>query len=282
MDLNAIKSKLAALNSGGNQEREKVDFDKIYWRPANGKSTIRIIPSVFNAADPFTEIKLHYNIGKFPMVSLSNYGKQDPIEEFVKELRKTSDKDNWSLSGKLSPKSRFFAPVVVRGEEEKGVRLWSFGVNIYKALLALAEDEDIGDFTDVMSGWDMVVENTPAAGPGQFPSTTVRIKPKQTVLSDDDSKVNSWLKDQPNALEVQTQYDYEYIKKKLQEYLNPGEEVTTPPATPTEAIAPVSTPAPEAPTALTAALGSNKTDFTLENAVEGNKSTVNKFDDLFN
>lgn len=276
MDLNAIRNKLAALNSSGNQDREKVDFDKIYWRPANGKSTIRIVPSAFNAADPFTEIKLHYGIGKFPMVSLSNYGKIDPVEEFVKELRKTSDKDNWSLSGKLSPKSRFFAPVVVRGEEEKGVRLWSFGVNIYKALLALAEDEDIGDFTDVMSGWDMVVENTPAAGPGQFPSTTVRIKPKQTVLSDDDSKVNSWLKDQPNALEVQTQYDYEFIKKKLQEYLNPGEEVAEAPATPTEAIAPVATPD------LSATLGNHKTDFTLETAVEGNKSTVNKFDDLFN
>jgi len=283
MDLNAIKNKLAALNSTGGQDREKVDFEKIYWRPANGKSTIRIVPSAFNAADPFTELKLHYNIGKFPMMSLSNYGKQDPIEEFVKELRKTSDKDNWSLSGKLSPKSRFFAPVVVRGEEEKGVRLWSFGVNIYKALLALAEDEDIGDFTDVMSGWDMVVENTPAAGPGQFPSTTVRIKPKQTVLSDDDSKVNSWLKDQPNALEVQTQYDYEFIKKKLQEYLNPGEEVTETPATPTEAIAPVTAPAPvAAPTALDKALGSNKTDFTLEVATAGNKSTVSKFDDLFN
>jgi len=279
MDLNAIKNKLAALNSTGNQDREKVDFDKIYWRPANGKSTIRIVPSAFNAADPFTELKLHYNIGKFPMMSLSNYGKQDPIEEFVKELRKTSDKDNWSLSGKLSPKSRFFAPVIVRGEEEKGVRLWSFGINIYKALLALAEDEDIGDFTDVMSGWDMVVETTPAAGPGQFPATTVRIKPKQTVLSEDDSKVNSWLKDQPNALEVQTQYDYEFIKKKLQEYLNPGEEIATPPATPTESIAPA-TAAVE--TDLSATLGNHATDFTLETAAAGNKSTVNKFDDLFN
>ena len=276
MDLKAIRQKLESLNSNGNQDREKVDFDKIYWRPANGKSTIRIVPSAFNAADPFTEIKLHYGIGKFPMVSLSNYGKQDPVEEFVKELRKTSDKDNWSLSGKLSPKSRFFAPVIVRGEEEKGVRLWSFGVNIYKALLALAEDEDIGDFTDVMSGWDMVVETTPAAGPGQFPSTTVRIKPKQTVLSEDDSKVNAWLKDQPNALEVQTQYDYEFIKKALQKYLNPGEEETTSPAVPTESIAPVAEPE------LPASLGSNKTDFTLETATAGNKSTVNKFDYLFN
>lgn len=287
MDINAIKAKLAALNNNGTSDKEKVDFDKIYWRPTTGKSTIRIVPSAFNAADPFTEIKLHYNIGKFPMVSLSNYGKQDPIEEFVKELRKTSDKDNWSLSGKLSPKSRYFAPVVVRGEEEKGVRLWSFGINIYKALLALAEDEDIGDFTDVMNGWDMVVETTPAAGPGQFPSTTVRIKPKQTVLSEDDSQVNSWLKDQPNALEVQTQYDYEYIKKKLQEYLNPGEEVTTPPATPTEpseAVGSITvpTPAPVAPSVIPGTGIMEEKAFSLEAATAGNKSTVNKFDDLFN
>lgn len=289
MDINAIKAKLAALNNNGTSDKEKVDYDKIYWKPATGKSTIRIVPSAFNAADPFTELKLHYNIGKFPMMALSNYGKQDPIEEFVKELRKTSDKDNWSLSGKLSPKSRYFAPVIVRGEEEKGVRLWSFGVNIYKALLALAEDEDIGDFTDVMNGWDMVVETTPAAGPGQYPTTTVRIKPKQTVLSEDDSQVNSWLKDQPNALEVQTQYDYEYIKKKLQEYLNPGEEITTPPATPSEpsepvTAAPVAVPSP-APSATSIIPGTGIMEekaFSLEAATAGNKSTVNKFDDLFN
>ena len=85
----------------------------------------------------------------------------------------------------------------------------------------------------------MVVENTPAAGPGQFPTTTVRIKPKQTTLSNDNTQVDLWLKEQPNALEVQTQYDYEYIKKKLQEYLNPGEEVETEAPVPAESIAPV-------------------------------------------
>jgi hypothetical protein len=129
----------------------------------------------------------------------------------------------------------------------------------------------------------MVVENTPAAGPGQFPTTTVRIKPKQTPLSDDNTQVDLWLKEQPNALEVQTQYDYEFIKKKLQEYLNPGEEVASPANIPAESIAPVA-PAPAAAesTDLDKALGSNKTDFTLETAVEGNKSTVNKFDELFN
>ena len=278
MNLDQIKAKLAGLNNNGNTEREKVDFEKVFWKPTNGKHNVRIVPSVYDPSFPFKELKFHYNIGKFPMIALSNFGKQDPIEEFVKELRKTSDKENWSLSGKLSPKTRIFAPVVVRGEEDKGVRLWSFGVNIYKALLALAEDEDIGDFTDVMNGYDMVVEQAPG---NPYPTTTVRIRPKTSALSDDDSKADLWLKTQPNPMEVFTQFDYEYIKKQLQGYLNPGEEIAEAPATPTEVSEPAALPV-EAPTALETALGSNKTDFTLEIATAGKKNTVGKFDDLFN
>ena len=276
MNLDAIKAKLAGLNNNG-QEREKVDYEKIFWRPTNGKHIVRIVPSVYDPSFPFKELKFHYNIGKFPMIALSNFGKQDPIEEFVKELRKTSDKENWSLSGKLSPKTRIFAPVIVRGEEDKGVRLWSFGTNIYKALLALAEDEDIGDYTDVINGYDMVVEQTPG---NPYPTTTVRIKPKTSPLSADNAKVDLWLKEQPNPVDTFTQFDYEYIKKQLQGYLSPGEAEATP-AEPTEAIEPVAPPVVEE-TDLDKALGSNKTDFTLETATAGKKDTVSKFDDLFN
>lgn len=276
MDLSAIKSKLAALNGNGNQEREKVDYDKVFWKPSNGKHTVRIVPSAFNPAFPFTELKFHYGVGKYPILALSNFGSQDPVEEFVKELRKTSDKDNWSLSGKLSPKTRVFAPVIVRGEEEKGVRLWSFGVTIYKALLALAEDEDIGDFTDVMNGYDMVVEQTPG---NPYPFTTVRIRPKTSTLSDDDSKVSTWLKNQPNPLESFTKYDYEFIKKQLQNYLSPGDEPSTP-AVPTEAVAPVAAPVMEREVPGTGIM--EEKSFSLESATAGKQSTVSKFDDLFN
>ena len=195
------------------------------------------------------------------MVALSNFGKQDPVEEFVKELKKTSDKDNWSLAGKLTPKTRIFAPVVVRGQEDQGVRLWGFGITIYKALLALAEDEDVGDFTDVMNGWDMVVEQRQG---NPYPETSVRIKPKQTPLSDNNDLVDTWLKTQPNPTEVFTQYDYDFIKKQLQSYLNPGAEEST-------------------ETTSTQPESSNKaSDFTLETATAGNQTKVEKFDDLFN
>ena len=264
MDLNAIKAKLDALNNTG-QQREKTDYSTIFWKPELGKQTVRLVPSVYDPTMPFKELKFHYGIGKYPMVALSNFGKQDPIEEFVKELRKTSDRDNWSLAGKIQPKTRIFAPVIVRGEEDKGVRLWGFGITIYKALLALIADEDIGDITDVINGWDLVVEQVQG---NPYPETTVRIKPRQTALSDDNDQVDTWLKTQPNPSEVHTQYEYDFIKKQLQNYLNPG-----------SADESNDSPAPAKPESS----GSpQKTDFTLETATAGNQDTVSKFDDLFN
>ena len=65
---------------------------------------------------------------------------------FVKKLRTTSDSENWRLAKKLSPKLRVFAPVIVRGEEDKGVRLFEFSKTIYLELLSIADDEDYGDF----------------------------------------------------------------------------------------------------------------------------------------
>jgi len=216
MDLNQIKSKLQQLNNT-NQEREKVDYTTLFWRPTLGKHNVRIVPSAFNKSFPFTELKFH-NLTKYPIIALSNFGEQDPVEDFIKELRKTSDKDNWSLSGKISPRTRVFAPVIVRGEEDKGVRLWGFGTTIYKALLALAEDEDIGDYTDISNGYDMVVEQV-AGQP--FNTTTVRIKPKTSPLSTDNTLVEKWLTNQPEPTESFTKYDFEFIKDKLEEYLNP-------------------------------------------------------------
>lgn len=263
MDLNMIKQKMAAMTNNS-QDREKIDYEKIFWRPTPGKHTIRIVPSVENPSYPFKELYFHYGIAKFPMLALTNWGEQDPVVEFVNELKKTSDKDNWSMAGKLSPKMRVFAPVIVRGEEDKGVRLWGFGKNIYKTLLSLAEDEDVGDYTDVVNGFDMVVEQV-AGNP--YPETSVRIKPRMSGLSEDNSQVETWMKEQPKALEVYNKYDFEFIKRKLQEYLDPetAEEETT---------AESSSPAPSQP--------ASTSNFTVESNTKQAATPVNKFDDLFN
>lgn len=216
MNLAAIKGRLEALNQ---ENGNRVDNSDKFWKPAVGKATVRVVPSKFDPEDPFTELKFHNTIAKFPILALSNFGEQDPVEDFIEKLRETSDKENWSLSGKISPRPRYFVPVIVRGEEEKGVRIWSISTTIYKALLTIAADEEYGDFTDIVNGFDMVVEKTPAAGPGQFPEITVRAKRNSSPLSEDKSEVKTWLEEQPKPIELFRKSTYDYIKKQLKAYL---------------------------------------------------------------
>lgn len=217
MDLNLIKQKMAAAESN---QREKVDRSGLFWNPSIGTHQIRIVPSVYNPSMPFTELFFHYNIGKYPMIALSNFGEQDPIVEFVTELKKTSDKENWSTAGKLSPKLRVFAPVIVRGEEDKGVRLWGFGKQIQKTLFSLAVDEEVGDFTDIVNGRDFTLEKV-AGNP--YPETTLRPRMKETPLSENPALVELWTKTQPKPIESFSKYDYDFIKKQLENWLNPDQ-----------------------------------------------------------
>ena len=171
--------------------------------------------------------------GKYPIVALSNWGEQDPIVDFTKKLRTTSDSENWRLAKKLDPKLRVFAPVIVRGEEDKGVRLFEFSKTIYMELLSIADDEDYGDFTDVAEGFDFIVNASKVADRPGF-GLSLRPKPKQTPLSEDANTVNTWLENQPQILEERYKYTYDKLKDELQNFIAGNEggegEITSEPA----------------------------------------------------
>jgi hypothetical protein len=224
MDLKSIKNKLSALQTQG-QKKEKVDYTKYLWKPRQeGKYQIRIVPSKLDKNNPFKEVFVHYGFAKFPLYALTNWGEKDPIVEFTKQLSQTGDKDNWKLSKKLEPKMRIFAPVIVRGEEDKGVRLWEFGKEIYMQLLGIADDEDYGDYTDISEGRDFTVEAiTGDIGGRTGLKSSIRIKPKTTPLSTSKLDIEEWLENQPDILEVQSTYKmtFDKMKETLQNFLNP-------------------------------------------------------------
>jgi hypothetical protein len=227
MDLKSIKNKLSALQTSG-QKKEKVDYAKYLWKPKQeGKYQIRIVPSKLDKNNPFKEVFVHYGFSKFPLYALTNWGEKDPIIEFTKQLAQTGDKENWKLSRKLEPKMRVFAPVIVRGEEDKGVRLWEFGKEIYMQLLGIADDEDYGDYTDINEGRDFTVEAVMGdIGGRQGLKSSIRIKPKTSPLSTSKLDIEAWLEEQPDILEVQSAYKmtFDKMKETLQNYLNPEDE----------------------------------------------------------
>jgi len=222
MDLKSIKNKLSALQTQG-QKKEKVDYSKYLWKPKQeGKYQIRIVPSKLDKNNPFREVFVHYGFSKFPIYALTNWGEKDPIVEFAKQLKQTNDKENWKLAKKLEPKMRVFAPVVVRGEEDKGVRLWEFGKEIYMQLLGIADDEDYGDYTDITDGRDFTLEAVMGdIGGRQGLKTSIRVKPKTSPLTTDKSDIESWLEDQPDILELQRKTEFDKLKEILQNWLNP-------------------------------------------------------------
>ena len=225
MDLNAIKNRLESLNQDTKPKTgEKKDYTLIYWKPRQeGKYQIRFVPSLINQKNPFQEVQMHYGVGKFPIVALTNWGEKDPIVDFTKKLRTTTDSENWRLAKKLDPKLRVFAPVIVRGEEDKGVRLFEFSKTIYMELLSIADDEDYGDFTDVAEGFDFVVNASKVQDRPGF-ALSLRPKPKQTPLNEDASQVTTWLENQPKLLEERFKYTYDKLKEELQNFIAGGEE----------------------------------------------------------
>jgi hypothetical protein len=221
MDLSMLKQKLDTLQSkpkGG----QKTDYSTIFWRPTVGKQQIRIVPSAYNSANPFTELKFYYGITNKVMISPLNFGEKDPIYLFAQKLREEYNKENYVLAKKLDAKNRVFVPVVVRGEEDKGVRLWQFGKLVYEELLALSVDDEIGDYTDIVNGRDLTVETVgPEATGTPYNKSSVRVRLKTSPLSEDKDTVQTWLKEQPNPEELFKRYTFDEMKSALEKWLAP-------------------------------------------------------------
>jgi len=267
MNISEIKSKLQALQTQKNASSSGGSTKDTFYRPGVGKEVIRMVPSKFNKSNPFSELYFHYGIHKFPMFSPINTGDKDPIVEFVKQLRETNDKDNWRLARKLEPKMRVFAPVIVRGKEDEGVKLWGFGKEIYMELLSMVEDEDIGDYTDIVTGRDLTLTTLDSSQTGTgYNKTTIRARTAETPLAENNEIVKSVLENQPDPMESFTMMEFDRMKEILHEYLAPSEEESDNPS-PTVAF-----DTPSSPT--------NK--FSLEKQGKGTESKVDKFESLFN
>lgn len=275
MDLSLLKQKLDGLQQKPSSGGQKTDYTKIFWRPSVGKSQIRIVPSAYNSSNPFKELKFYYGITNKVMISPLNFGEKDPIQLFAQKLREEYNKENYILAKKLDAKTRIFAPVIVRGEEDKGVRLWQFGKQVYEEMLALAVDEEIGDYTDVSGGRDLTVETVgPEVTGTPYNRSSVRVRLKTSPLSDDSSKVETWLNEQPNPEELFKRYSFDEMKSALEKWLAPEDvanegDIISEPATDFESPEPLPWEKEE-----------KKSNFNLDTS-KAKKNKADEFESLF-
>ena len=221
INFDALRKKLGQL-SGNNSRRNTM------WRPQEGEESVVRLMAFPDQDDglPFAERWFYYNIGNNPgLLAPYQFGNPDPIQELITKLRDEGTKESYELCKKLYPKARYYAPVIVRGEEAKGVRIWAFGKTVYQSLLNVMLDEDYGDITDVTEGRDVKVICTKAPG-RMWATTEVRPRGKQTPLASDTKQAANWVESIPNLEDMYEAKSYDALTKIINDWLE-GDDATS-------------------------------------------------------
>ena len=235
MDIAAIKARLGELQQATTKTSN-------LWKPSPGKTQIRIVPYKFNKDNPFIELYFHYDMGDKFYLSPISFGRPDPIEEFATKLKTSGNGDDYKLGKKIEAKMRTFAPIIVRGEENEGVKFWGFGKMVYQELLSIIADPDYGDITDPVNGRDVVVEFKTSEETGRsFPMTTIRVKPNQTPVTENPDIMKTLKDTQRDITSIYQEHSYDELHKVLNGWLNQdGEEQTDATTETTKTVTPSS------------------------------------------
>jgi len=213
INIDAIRNRLNKLNG---QTKNRT----LSWKPKEGEDhTVRLISFGNEDGTPFKDLYFYYNIGsQRGLLAPYQFGKPDPIQELITKLRDDKSKESYELAKKLYPKMRTYAPVIVRGEEDKGVQIWGFGKTVCQGLYGIMLDEDYGDITDPLTGRDIKVICTKQPGK-KWAMTEVRPRGKESKLSSSDKQAQEWINNIPNLDDMFELKSYDELSKIVNDWI---------------------------------------------------------------
>lgn len=230
IDLNKIRQRVAELNG------EKRLSSAQLWKPGAGEFRIRGLPAL-NAKEgmPFEERRSYFIGTERAFLAPKQFGKPDPVAELVSSLYKSGTPEDKEMAKLLRPKMYAHMPIIVRGEEDKGVVIWKFGTLVYKDLMALftmTDDGEVLDFLDPNKGFDLqvIVSKSPKKFNGNDVmdyKVTIPAGRKASKLHTDQAITDKWMTGRPNVDELHKSKSYDEIKTVLDNWLN-GDPQATP------------------------------------------------------
>lgn len=224
LDMKKMKERLARVES---KEKEGEKKEKLFWSPVKDQDTdIRIVP--VKSGDPFKEFFTHYleideKHKKSVLCPKKNFGDSCPICDLVAKLYKDGAEENIKEAKNLLAKVRYYSPVLVRGQEEEGIKIWGYPKGIYQSILGLINNPEYGDITDVNDGLDLTVTTKKVAGK-KFPEPFMTPRRKASPLSADKEVMKSVLE---TDIDLDTLFERRTTSEAavmLDEYLKGGVE----------------------------------------------------------
>lgn len=239
-NINKIANTLSVLN-----REKKTDTKKgppfPQWKPSlteDGKArtfNVRFLPYQDQNEQPFQEVSYYddKSLSPFRLVAPAQFGLPDPIAALVMELRKDrNNKEAWKIIKPLLPKPRYFAPVFVREEADKGVQVWEMSPTVCKDVYGVLVSEDYRDedVTSPEKGFDFQVSVSPSGktftqpGTGKvYPVNDVKpiARTKTTRLAKSDDEIRKLVGSIPNLLEIFTKQckSAEELREMLENYV---------------------------------------------------------------
>jgi len=198
IDMELMRRKLATLRG-----ENKGNGNSVFFRPDDGDTDIRIVPAP--NGDPLKEMFFHYNVGNHQggiMCPKRNFGERCPICDFAsslwREAADNNDDESKKLAKSLFVRTRYFSPVVVRGREDEGIKVYGYGKTAYELLLGYILDPEYGDVTDINEGTDITLTYTKPTKPGAFPQTNLKMRRNTSPLIEDVDAISPLLDRMPD------------------------------------------------------------------------------------
>jgi hypothetical protein len=197
---------------------EKEDFDKSaggadFWKTPAGTTVVRFMPPRPGKPTIYRFIWEHYIDvpGGAPgaqkrarLVCPLQQSKADKLDPrrcpccaYAEKLRATGNQEDYDLAGEYVAQRKIFANILVRGQEDRGVRIWAFGKKVYEALDAIRRDTRAGgNFAHPVTGFDIVVKRV-GAGKNDTQYTVLADR-KASPLHDDATIMDALLETMPD------------------------------------------------------------------------------------
>lgn len=186
-----------------------------FYKCREGKNRLRFLPPSVGMRTPFVKVWQHFftpvgakkGIG-FLCPRNMKAGYDCPACKKMDEWLVSRDPRDRERADGMRAKPRWFALVIDRDNEEKGIQVFGFGKSILKGLSDLRRDEDYGgDFTHPVEGMDIYIKRT---GEGIDTRYTVHPGGKTTPLGND-----HWLETMPDVRDNAVVLNEEDLEAKL-------------------------------------------------------------------
>lgn len=224
VDLDKIRAQLERVQKGSLSAGDR--GPSVLWKPKTGKHVVRTLPwPDMKDGEIYHERWFYYDIlPRGGIVALEQFGKPDPIKDLRIKCFEDKSPEMREMGKKLFPRMAAYVPIIVRGEEHLGVRLWRLNKTVHQELLGYYLDRTLNGapngIADLEAGFDIDVEITPVPNSTFFKTKTGVPRDRlASPVSADKKLVKEWMSNLPNIDEMYPCPEEAEVKRALEAWL---------------------------------------------------------------